>query len=61
MGVGAGTQNFKVPDGANASKKVVNEEGIPGTEITLEDIFEGTRGEDPSDSKFDIPTFLNTK
>ena len=26
-GVGAGTQNFKVPDGANASKKVVNEEG----------------------------------
>ncbi len=60
-GVGAGTQNFKVPDGANASKKVVNEEGIPGTEITLEDIFEGTRGEDPSDSKFDIPTFLNTK
>lgn len=55
------TENFKMPEGAKSPKTVINEEGIAGTEVTLEDIFEGTRGEDPSDSKFDIPTFLNTK
>ena len=54
-------ENFKMPEGAKSPKTVINEEGIAGTEVTLEDIFEGTRGEDPSDSKFDIPTFLNTK
>lgn len=58
---GGSAENFKMPEGAKSPKTVINEEGIAGTEMTLEDIFEGTRGEDPSDSKFDIPTFLNTK
>lgn len=43
------------------SKKVVTEEGLEGTEVTLEEIFNETRNEDMSDSKFDIPTFLNNK
>ena len=42
-------------------KKVITEDGLEGTEMTLEDIFNGTRNEDISDSKFDIPTFLNNK
>jgi len=42
-------------------KKVITEDGLEGREITLEDIFQETRNEDISDSKFDIPTFLNNK
>lgn len=42
-------------------KKVITEDGLEGTEMTLEDIFNGIRNEDISDSKFDIPTFLNNK
>ena len=37
-------ENFKMPEGAKSPKTVINEEGIAGTEVTLEDIFEGTRG-----------------
>ena len=40
-------------------KKIITENGLEGREVTLEDIFKGTRDEDMSDSKFDIPTFLN--
>lgn len=42
-------------------KKVITEDGLEGTEVTLEEIFKETRDEDISDSKFDIPTFLNNK
>ena len=45
----------------NRPRRVVTDEGLEGTEVTLEDIFKGTRDEDASDSKFDIPTFLNNK
>ncbi|TDP59801.1 cell division protein FtsZ [Aminicella lysinilytica] len=43
------------------SKKVVTPDGLEGTEVTLEEIFKETRDEDMTDSKFDIPTFLNNK
>ena len=39
-------------------KKVVTPEGLEGTEVTIGDLF-GDRDEDPKDSKFDIPSFLN--
>jgi len=42
-------------------KKIITEDGLEGTEVTLEEIFKETRDEDISDSKFDIPTFLNNK
>ena len=58
---GPDTSDFKLPESARAPRKIVTEDGINGTEVTLEKIFEGAREEDPSDSKFDIPTFLNTK
>lgn len=45
----------------NLPKKVITEEGLEGTEITLDEIFKDTKNEDISDSKFDIPTFLNNK
>lgn len=60
-GLGTKAQNFKVPEAAKTQKSVATEEGISGKEVTLEQIFAETREEDPSDSKFDIPTFLNTK
>ena len=41
-------------------KKVITENGLEGREVTLDDIFRSTRDEDMSDSKFDIPTFLNS-
>ncbi|OLR55187.1 cell division protein FtsZ [Hornefia porci] len=58
---GPDTSDFKLPESARSPRKIVTEDGINGTEVTLEKIFEGAREEDPSDSKFDIPTFLNTK
>ncbi len=51
--------NFQIPEAAKNQKQVVNEHGVAGTEVTLDDIFKQTREEDPSDSKFDIPTFLH--
>ncbi len=48
---------FQIPQ--KQARKVVTENGLEGTEVTLEDIFKGTKDEDMSDSKFDIPTFLN--
>jgi len=60
-GLGTKAQNFKVPESAKAQKNIAAEDGIAGKEVTLEQIFAETREEDPSDSKFDIPTFLNTK
>ena len=40
-------------------KKVITENGLEGREVTLDQIFRDTKDEDMSDSKFDIPTFLN--
>ena len=60
-GLGPKAQNFKVPEAAKAQKGIASGDGIAGKEVTLEQIFAETREEDPSDSKFDIPTFLNTK
>ena len=40
-------------------KKVITEDGLEGREVTLDQIFRDTKDEDMSDSKFDIPTFLN--
>lgn len=60
-GLGPKAQNFKVPEAAKAQKGIASGDGIAGKEVTLEQIFAETREEDPTDSKFDIPTFLNTK
>lgn len=43
----------------NNRRQVRTPDGLTATEVTLDDIFQKTRNEKPSDSKFDIPTFLN--
>ncbi|SFE49660.1 cell division protein FtsZ [Peptostreptococcaceae bacterium pGA-8] len=45
--------NSKIP------RKVITEEGLEGTEVTLEHILNEAKEDDLTDSKFDIPTFLN--
>ena len=40
-------------------RKVVTDEGLEGTETTLEKLFEDHEGDEEDDSKFDIPTFLS--
>lgn len=45
--------NNKVP------RKVVTDEGLGGTETTLEKLFEEHEDDEEDDSKFDIPTFLS--
>ena len=45
--------NNKVP------RKVVTDEGLEGTETTLEKLFEEHEDDEEDDSKFDIPTFLS--
>lgn len=40
-------------------KRVITEDGLEGTEVTLEHILRDVKDEDLADSKFDIPTFLN--
>lgn len=40
-------------------RKVVTDEGLEGTETTLEKLFEEHEDDEEDDSKFDIPTFLS--
>ena len=49
---------FQQVEQMQGKKKVVTPEGLEGTEVTIGDLF-GDRDEDPKDSKFDIPSFLN--
>ena len=49
---------YSIPP-SDGRKRHVTENGLVGTEVTLEEIFKDTRDEKPSDSKFDIPKFLN--
>lgn len=41
------------------NKKVITQEGLEGREITLNDILENKKEEDPKDSRFNIPDFFN--
>lgn len=54
-----GETELKIPDVVKSSNQIVDENGVSGTEVTLDEIFNQTKEEDPSDSKFDIPTFLH--
>jgi cell division protein FtsZ len=49
---------FQQVEQMQTKKKVVTPEGLQGTEVTIGDLF-GERDEDPKDSKFDIPSFLD--
>jgi cell division protein FtsZ len=49
---------FQQVEQMQSKKKVVTPEGLEGTEVTIGDLF-GDRDEDPRDSKFDIPSFLD--
>lgn len=42
-------------------KKVITEGGLEGTEVTLGEILQDAENEEPSESQFNIPTFLNSK
>ncbi len=43
------------------SQEVVTEEGLRGRSVTLGEIFDETKDEKDSDSRFGIPSFLNNK
>ncbi len=61
-GFGGGLEHkeqFQTLEQISKPNRVITDDGLEGTEVTLEEIFKGTRDEDMTDSKFDIPTFLN--
>ncbi|MCH3955702.1 MAG: cell division protein FtsZ [Eubacterium sp.] len=58
-GLEDGPDSFTAPKGMNNRRTVMTDNGLRGKEVTLDDIFQSTRSENPADSKFDIPTFLN--
>ena len=43
------------------AQEVVTESGLTGRSVTLSEIFDETRDEDPRESKFDLPIFLQNK
>ncbi|MBR5315686.1 MAG: cell division protein FtsZ [Firmicutes bacterium] len=49
------------PTPAPKKVEVVTENGLTGISVSLEDIFQGTKDEDPKNSRFDLPDFLQHK